>query len=175
MSTERISVFLAESSILACQLLSDALRRLDESIEILACETDSRGFLCRLGESQPDVALISSSLCDGVMAGFKVLYEMRATCPVVRPIVVLDAPEKDLIVAAFRTGALGTYFEQIQSICCTRRFAACTQDKSGQTVARCATCWKRFRLRFPHAYSTLEARTCSANVNNSWSRWWQKG
>jgi DNA-binding NarL/FixJ family response regulator len=110
MSTERISVFLAESSVLACQLLSDALRRLDESIEVLACESDSRGFLLRLGESQPDVALISSSLCDGSMAGFKVLYEMRARCPVVRPIVVLDTPEKDLIVAAFRTGALGTVF-----------------------------------------------------------------
>jgi DNA-binding NarL/FixJ family response regulator len=110
MSTERISVFLAESSVLACQLLSDALRRLDESIEVLACESDSRGFLQRLEESQPDVALISSSLCDGSMAGFKVLHEMRASRPAVRPIVVLDTPEKDLIVAAFRSGALGTVF-----------------------------------------------------------------
>jgi DNA-binding NarL/FixJ family response regulator len=110
MSTERISVFLAESSVLACQLLSDALRRLDGSIEILACESDSRGFLRRLGESQPDVALISSNLCDGSTAGFKVLYEMRAHYQTVRPIIVLDAPERDLIVTAFRTGALGTVF-----------------------------------------------------------------
>jgi DNA-binding NarL/FixJ family response regulator len=110
MSTERISVFLAESSVLACQLLSEALRRLDNSIEVLTCESDSNGVLLRLGEAQPDVALISSSLCDGSMAGFKVLHEMRTNCPTVRPIVVLDAPEKDLIVAAFRTGALGTVF-----------------------------------------------------------------
>lgn len=110
MSTERISVFLAESSVLACQLLSDALRRLDESIEILACESDSRGFLLRLAECQPDIALISSTLCDGSVAGFKVLYEMRAQYPAVRPIIVLDTPDKDLIVTAFRTGALGTVF-----------------------------------------------------------------
>jgi DNA-binding NarL/FixJ family response regulator len=110
MSTERIGVFLAESSVLACQLLSDALQRLDGSIEVLACESDSRGFLSRLGESQPDVALISSSLCDGSMAGFKVLYEMRTRYPGVCPIVVLDTPDRDLIVAAFRTGAFGTVF-----------------------------------------------------------------
>ena len=110
MSTERIGVFLAESSVLACQLLSDALRRLDDSIAVLACESDSRGFLLRLQESQPDVALISSSLCDGSMAGFRVLSEMRGRYPAVCPIVVLDTPEKDLIVAAFKTGALGTVF-----------------------------------------------------------------
>ena len=110
MSKQCIRVFLAESSVLACQLLSDALRRLDDSIEILACESDSQGFLLRLVDSQPDVALISSTLCDGSMAGFKVLYEMRARYPAVCPIVVLDTPEKDLIVAAFRTGALGTVF-----------------------------------------------------------------
>jgi len=110
MSTERIGVFLAESSVMACQLLSDALQRLDTSIEVMACASDSRGFLLRLAESQPDVALISSSLCDGSMAGFKVLQEMRALYPAVYPIVVLDSPEKDLIVAAFRAGALGTVF-----------------------------------------------------------------
>ncbi len=110
MSTERISVFLAESSVLACQLLSDALKRLDNSIEILACEIDSRSFLLRLGESQPDVALISATLCDGPMAGFKVLREIRGRYPALRPIVVLDTPDKDLIVTAFRTGALGTVF-----------------------------------------------------------------
>lgn len=110
MSTERIRVFLAESSVMACQLLSDALQRLDDSIEILATESDSRCFLLRLEEERPDVALISSSLCDGSMAGFRVLYEMRAQYPAVCPIIVLDAPEKDLIVTAFRTGALGTVF-----------------------------------------------------------------
>jgi DNA-binding NarL/FixJ family response regulator len=110
MPSERICMFLAESSVMACQLLSEALRRLDDSIEVLACESDSRGFLLRLEESQPEIALISASLCDGSMAGFKVLYEMRARHPAVCPIVMLDAPEKDLIVAAFRTGALGTVF-----------------------------------------------------------------
>jgi DNA-binding NarL/FixJ family response regulator len=110
MSTERIGVFLAESSVMACQLLSEALRRLDDSIDILACESDSRKFLLRLAESQPDVALISSSLSDGSMAGFRVLQELRAVYPSVCPIVVLDNPEKDLIVMAFRTGALGTVF-----------------------------------------------------------------
>jgi DNA-binding NarL/FixJ family response regulator len=100
----------APRSVLACQLLSDALRRLDDSIEVLACESDSRGFLLRLAECQPDVALISASLYDGSMAGFKVLYEMRSRYPAVCPILVLDTPEKDLIVAAFRTGALGTVF-----------------------------------------------------------------
>jgi DNA-binding NarL/FixJ family response regulator len=54
-----------------------------------------------------DVALISANLRDQPLAGFGLLKQLLKCNPALRCIMLLDSGEKDLIVEAFRSGAVG--------------------------------------------------------------------
>jgi DNA-binding NarL/FixJ family response regulator len=54
-----------------------------------------------------DVALISANLRERPLAGFALLKQLLKGNPLLRCIMLLDSGEKDLIVEAFRSGALG--------------------------------------------------------------------
>ena len=56
---------------------------------------------------QADVAIISSSLRDGPEAGFSLLKRLSQANPLLCCVMLLDAGDKDLIIKAFRSGALG--------------------------------------------------------------------
>lgn len=54
-----------------------------------------------------DVALISANLRDRPLAGFALLKQLLKVNPFLRCIMLLDSDEKDLVVEAFRSGAMG--------------------------------------------------------------------
>jgi len=54
-----------------------------------------------------DVALISANLKEQPLAGFALLKQLLKSDPSLRCIMLLDSGERDLIVEAFRSGALG--------------------------------------------------------------------
>jgi len=101
-----ITLLLAEHSRMGCQLMETALRR-SRHITVTASVVES-GELTEVYKSiSPDVCIISSALKDGPTAGFRVAREVREINRSASIVMLLDAPERTLVVEAFRCGARG--------------------------------------------------------------------
>jgi DNA-binding NarL/FixJ family response regulator len=106
-----IHVFVADAAHMGCQLMASALRRSRCRIHVTGCATDSvavRSAFIKPG-GPIDVAVISSHLRDGALAGLRVIAELRASHPDTRTIVLLDSSERVVVVEAFRSGARGIF------------------------------------------------------------------
>jgi len=101
------TVLIADSTRMGCQLLTMTLIRHPHRLDVVASAVDSIEVLNAAKKHAPHVALISANLHDGSLIGFKVLRELRASHPKTRVIMLLDSPERDLVVDAFRSGAHG--------------------------------------------------------------------
>lgn len=93
------------------QLISEALgRSRNPRFEVIV----PRGFtsneaLQDIERSSPDVAVISNALKDGPSAGCTLLRAMHASHLQTRGVLLVDYPERDLVVNAFRSGARGVF------------------------------------------------------------------
>ncbi len=104
-----ISVLVADSNRMACQLLAAALKDRPYHFNVITYAVNSAEILNAAKKHAPHVALISANLQDGALIGFKVLRELRASHPKTRAIMLLDSPDRDLVVDAFRGGARGVF------------------------------------------------------------------
>ena len=101
-----ISLLVAEHSRMGCQLMETALRR-SRQITVAASVVESGELTEAYKSLSPDVCIISSALKDGPTAGFRVAREVldiNRSAPIV---MLLDSPERTLVVEAFRSGARG--------------------------------------------------------------------
>jgi DNA-binding NarL/FixJ family response regulator len=101
-----ISLLIAEHSKMGCHLMETALRRCHH-ISIAASVVESSQFAEACKETNPDVCIVSSSLKDGATAGFKATREVHELNRALNVVILLDAPERELVVEAFRSGARG--------------------------------------------------------------------
>src|SRR3989454_3527626 len=106
----RISVLLAEASAMVGELIAGALKRCPYRFNVLASTNNSLDTIRKLEELDPNVAVISTELQDGQLAGFKVLHQVRALHLKTATIMLLDAGDRDLVVDAFRGGARGGFY-----------------------------------------------------------------
>lgn len=104
-----ISVLVAESCAMNCELMSTALERYKQRLTVVATATDSSEIQDALEKHQPDVCIISAQLKDGPTAGFTALREVMAKFKNARVILLLDSAERSAIVEAFRAGAQGVF------------------------------------------------------------------
>ena len=105
----QISVLVAESCLMNCELMSTALERYKQRLTVVASATDSNEIQAAYEEHRPEVCIISSQLKDGPNAGFTALRELVAKFKEARVILLLDAAERNAVVEAFRAGALGVF------------------------------------------------------------------
>lgn len=103
-----IRVFVADSSPIHTQLLSDALRK-NSDLEVLQSLSESEGLIAEVMAADVDVLLISSNLEEQPGRGFELLQEIRASFPGIRAVVLLDSSKRELILDAFRAGARGIF------------------------------------------------------------------
>jgi two-component system nitrate/nitrite response regulator NarL len=101
-----ISLLVAEHSRMGCQLMETALRR-SRQINVMASVVESEELIEAYKSLNPNVCIISSALKDGPTAGFRVARELREIDPSASMVMLLDAPERALVVEAFRSGARG--------------------------------------------------------------------
>ena len=101
-----ISLLIAEHSRMGCNLMETALRRCRD-ITVSASAVESSEFMEAYRASSPDVSIISSALKDGPTAGFRVTRELREMSRSASIILLIQAPERALVVEAFRSGARG--------------------------------------------------------------------
>ena len=100
------TLLLAEASQMDCQLLADAIERQGQ-FHVLGCVFSSAGVITAVREIQPDVALISARLTDGICAGLRALNKLQTLRTRSRIIVLLDCEDHELVVESFRCGAKG--------------------------------------------------------------------
>lgn len=94
---------------MGCQLLEHALRRFPHRFNVLRSAVTRSEILSSLNQGDVDVALVSEDLQDGQFMGFQVLPELHASFPRTRVIVLLNSLQNDLVLDAFRAGALGVF------------------------------------------------------------------
>ena len=109
LSVSKVSVFIAESSRMGCQLMLAALQRSRYGLAAIGFATNSSEALECLNAAAPDVAVISTHLRDGAAAGLKVAREIQASHSKTRVIMVLDSIEETIVVESFRSGASGVF------------------------------------------------------------------
>jgi DNA-binding NarL/FixJ family response regulator len=118
-----IKVIIADASRMHCQLMATALRRSRYRFDVVCGVNESQEALRALKEKQPDVAVISSNLHDGPLAGFKVLRDLQACRSMSKAIMLIDSCERDIVIEAFRRGAHGVISrdELFETLCeCVR-------------------------------------------------------
>src|ERR1700722_15026910 len=117
-----ITILVAESSEINCELMATALQR--HRLSVVASARDSTEILAAYGEKNPDVCVISSTLKREPLAGLLVTRQLRVANPRARVIMLLDSSDRNTVVEAFRSGALGVFSreEQFETLCkCIRR------------------------------------------------------
>ncbi|PYU13872.1 MAG: hypothetical protein DMG37_09145 [Acidobacteria bacterium] len=104
-----VRVFIADSSSMGCQLMVRALQQSRRTIRVVGSATESAEILKGLGENPADVAIISANLKDGPTKGFQVVRGIRVSRPQIRNIVLIDSPDRSMVVEGFRAGADGVF------------------------------------------------------------------
>jgi len=105
----QISVLVAESCPMNCELMSTALERYKQRLAVVATATDSNEIQAMYEQHQPDVCIISAQLKDGANAGFAALRELVTKFKGARVILLLDVADRNTVVEAFRSGAQGVF------------------------------------------------------------------
>jgi DNA-binding NarL/FixJ family response regulator len=103
-------LLISDRTRLGCQLLARSLEGHIEKADTSTFATTSAEVLSGIQDYNPDVALISATLADGPLAGFKTLPVLQSVLPHCSVIVILDEVNVDLIVDAFRAHARGVFF-----------------------------------------------------------------
>jgi two-component system nitrate/nitrite response regulator NarL len=104
-----LRVFIADSSSMGCQLMVRALQQSRQPIKVVGSATESGEIIKGLVANRSDVAIISVDLRNGPITGFRVIREARLSCPHIRIIVLVDSPDRALVVEGFRAGADGVF------------------------------------------------------------------
>jgi DNA-binding NarL/FixJ family response regulator len=103
-----LKVLLADVSSMDCQLLANAMQR-HSSLRVTGCVTSAAEAISAVYKTQPDIALISTRLQDGALAGLLLLRRLRALQLRCQVIILLDENNPELVVEAFRDGAQGVF------------------------------------------------------------------
>ena len=104
------SLLISEASKLYCDLLSTAFYGVRERFHVVAAVSNTTETLAALREHSPQIAIISDTLGDGALAGIQILPEIRRITPDSRILLVMGAPDRDLVIEAFRFGADGVFY-----------------------------------------------------------------
>ena len=114
-----LRVFIADSSSMGCQLIVRALEQSRQPIKVVGAAMESVEILKGLAENPSDVAIISADLKDRPNTGLSVVREARVSYPHTRIIVLVDSPERALVVEGFRAGADGVFSrdESFEMLC----------------------------------------------------------
>jgi DNA-binding NarL/FixJ family response regulator len=114
---ESIRVLVADDSRIHTQLLGDALRR-DRYLEIISPPARSRDFVEAVKTQRVSVVVLSANLDEEPLRGFEVLRQLRAACPGILGVMLLDSSRKEAVLQAFHAGARGIFsrHEPVESL-----------------------------------------------------------
>src|ERR1017187_3147922 len=103
-----VSILIATADMMVGELLAAALNR-RQSLRVVAKATTAQEALEAAESANLDVALVSTTLADGPLSGLSVLRQLHENFPELKLVVLLNGPESNLVVDAFRAGARGVF------------------------------------------------------------------
>jgi DNA-binding NarL/FixJ family response regulator len=106
---EEITIVASDATPMGCHLLAEALERSCVRFKLVGCANNCEQIM-EAARKDPSVILISASLREGPLHGFKALREIRDLFPTLRAVMLLDNREREQVIAAFRGGAKGVFF-----------------------------------------------------------------
>jgi two-component system nitrate/nitrite response regulator NarL len=106
-SSRRTTVFLADASPLDCRLLAASLGQ--NRMAVIGWAVNSTDVISGIANHKPDVAVISSRLQDGELAGLSALGKICRLQPESQIVMLLDSSQPGLVIEAFRNGAAGVF------------------------------------------------------------------
>jgi DNA-binding NarL/FixJ family response regulator len=101
-----VRVCVADANLMTCGLVSGRLKR---RFEVVGYATSRADLLSMIAASTPEVALIGCHLEDGNLSGLLVLPEIQSKYPDVRLVLLIDRSDREIVVHAFRAGAIGVF------------------------------------------------------------------
>jgi DNA-binding NarL/FixJ family response regulator len=104
-----IELLVGETCRLSCELMITALRRYPQKLSVVAAAVESAEIVNAYATKKPDVCVISWRLKDGSSAGLTVTRQLHAMHETARILLLIDSPEREVVVEAFRAGALGIF------------------------------------------------------------------
>jgi DNA-binding NarL/FixJ family response regulator len=107
-SRSPVTVAIADVNLMAGRLLSDHFKR-HSDVAVVCCAADRASLLSSVRQIRPNVAIIAADLQDGRLSGLDALREVREADPDLRPILLFDRPEPQLVVEGLRAGARGVF------------------------------------------------------------------
>lgn len=106
---QHIRLLVSDVSPLGCHLLAAGFQP-SPRIRIVGSATKSEALVDAARNLAPHVVLVSGTLEDGPLAGYKALHGLAAAAPKSAAVALLDNYDHDLIVDAFRARARGVFF-----------------------------------------------------------------
>src|ERR1700730_2466192 len=98
----QISVLISESNRMHCELLRRAFDSVRHRFQVVASACSTAEILTALQEHRPQIAIISSDLPDGPLAGIRILPRIRKIYPDIRILVTIGSSNRELVTDAFR-------------------------------------------------------------------------
>jgi two-component system, NarL family, nitrate/nitrite response regulator NarL len=105
----QITVVISDSTRMHCDLLRKAFCSVRQRFQVVAFTSSTTEVLTAVQQNRPQVAVISSDLQDGPLSGLRILPEIRRTHPETKILVVMAHPNKEVVIDAFRLGAVGVF------------------------------------------------------------------
>ena len=93
---------------MAARLLTNQFKR-HSGFAVVSCATDKTSLLASLRKTKATIAIINADLQDGLLSGLAAVREVHEADPELRPILVFDRPEPNLVVEGLRAGARGFF------------------------------------------------------------------
>ena len=103
-----IGVLVADSSQMQCQLLAGALRRRPE-LRVSSCGMEMHTILNAVAKSVVDVILINGNRPKLSGHDMAIVRGLHVAHPNVAKVLMLENPDRDAVVSAFRSGARGLF------------------------------------------------------------------
>jgi len=107
-ASDAIRVLVADSNRMQAQLLTRALRRRPE-FHITTCALETVAILETAESRPPNVALLSLSATTSMANTVTILHGFHLSHPEIPKVLLVDSCDRELVVAAFRSGARGIF------------------------------------------------------------------
>lgn len=107
-SSDKITILIAHHDAMSRELMGNAFRRRN-GFQIVAQTSTFADTVSAAADCHPDVCLLNARLAEGPLSGFIALRQMHRSSDRPRVVMLLDSPEKHLVVDSFRGGARGVF------------------------------------------------------------------
>ena len=113
-----VSVLVGENTRIHGELLAEALTR-NPRIEVLGAVCTTQEFHAVASRRVPNVVILNAAFDEEPLRGIAVMREFHRTHPSVPIVMLLDCCRKELVLEAFRSGAMGIFSknESLETLC----------------------------------------------------------